>query len=207
MKSSDTALTALCRAIRRDDEVEACRILTENPSLASMAENGRLPLIKLAASRGLCQLLTLMLRYGADVDVDPTNEGITALHVATFYVHNAAVKLLIDGGAQIDTQDYTGFTPLHCAAVRGDAVTIAMIADCVDDIDPVAHDGGDTPLIVAARCNNASAMAELLRRGADPAIANHDGETALVCAECFGSPELVQMISRALKGRLPEDAP
>ena len=54
-----------------------------------------------------------------------------------------AVKTLLDAGAQIDAQDYRGFTPLMLAAGtdRYDRRTVNMLLSHGADLRPTNHDG------------------------------------------------------------------
>ncbi|KAM8986048.1 LOW QUALITY PROTEIN: relA-associated inhibitor [Ara ararauna] len=58
----------------------------------------------------------------------PNDEGITALHNAICGAHYGIVEFLIASGADVNSPDSHGWTPLHCAASCNDtAVCVALV--------------------------------------------------------------------------------
>ncbi|XP_036380978.1 relA-associated inhibitor-like [Megalops cyprinoides] len=57
----------------------------------------------------------------------PNDEGITALHNAICWGHNAIVEFLVRVGANVSAPDSHGWTPLHCAAVNNDLATCELL--------------------------------------------------------------------------------
>jgi ankyrin repeat protein len=99
---------------------------------------------------------------------------------------------------------YHGSTLLHLAARRGRLRSIRLLLDSYHATLNVQDDGGFTPLCLAAWSGRASAVRELLRRGADVTVAGTPpqsswcgGRTAMtadVWAERKGFDEIVQLV-------------
>jgi ankyrin repeat protein len=66
-----------------------------------------------------------------------------ALHLAVLRNQHAAVRLLIERGADLDPRDFPdNATPLHFAAVHGDLETIGMLVEAGADVDGRGDDYG-----------------------------------------------------------------
>lgn len=79
------------------------------------------------------------------------------------------VNLLLSGGADVNARtSYSGFTPLHVAAMDGDAEAARALMDCEARVDQRAARGGETPLILASRTGSVAVVRALLERGAKP---------------------------------------
>jgi ankyrin repeat protein len=62
---------------------------------------------------------------------------------------------------------------------------------------------GDTPLIVATKGGNPATVAALLDAGANPRAKNWYGCTALSLAQGKGKSEIINLLSKPVKGRCP----
>ena len=74
----------------------------------------------------------------------------TALHLAVFRKHTDVLQVLIDAGADIDTQNNDGYTPLHSACASGALDMVKMLVRAGAGVR-VTDNGGCTCLHVAAR--------------------------------------------------------
>ena len=72
------------------------------------------PLI-LSSSRGLKDIVELLIKYGADLNA--RDDGDTALIKAMDNGHEEIAQLLIEHGASLNTKDVFGETALHVAAI------------------------------------------------------------------------------------------
>jgi len=138
------------------------------------------PLIA-AAQQGQTECVRLLIGHGADVNA--VFEGQTALFLASFFGHAAAVQLLLDAGAAAETP-CLGNLPLESAAAQD-------FLDCVDLL--LAHgvnpdtcspaSGGCTPLFLACQHGRLKCVQALLAHNADPAIAKTGtGSTPMLIA-------------------------
>jgi ankyrin repeat protein len=107
-------------------------------------------------------------------------DGFTPLHLAAFFRHPEAARLLVERGALVDVvarNDELQVTPLQSAAASREEETAALLLERGADPN-VQQRGGFTALHAAAQ-NGDEPLAELLlAHGADPAIAADDGRTA-----------------------------
>jgi ankyrin repeat protein len=124
--------------------------------------------------------------------------GQTALHIVVARRDRTWLEFLISKGANVNTRDFKGVTPLVLAAnlnfIEGVEVLVAKGAR-VDD----ANDAGETPLISAVHNRNVPMMRLLLKAGANPDRADNSGRSARDYAvlEGRGSPLIAEIESKA----------
>jgi ankyrin repeat protein len=115
------------------------------------------------------EMIALLLAAGADVNV-VSGGGDWALKDASSYGNSALVKYLLDAGANVDLTS-TGETALFSAVSRDSLECVTLLLDAGANINAQDTDGWTCLWKVKS-----VAMAELLlRRGADPSIANEFG--------------------------------
>jgi ankyrin repeat protein len=114
--------------------------------------------------------------------------------------HDKALASHLHLGAAPELADRDGWTALMHAAAHPSSGSVAAIRDLVRAgaaVNRRAGPNGKTPLMIAAEKGNELATGELLRTGADPALASN-GKTALdfalaegnrTCAERLGYVE------------------
>ena len=79
-----------------------------------------------ACELGNTAAVQLFLEAGADVEVK-TEEGITALHLASLDGHYDITKLLIAAGAEVEAVVKTGETPMDFATQEGHGRVAALL--------------------------------------------------------------------------------
>lgn len=148
-----------------------------------------------------------LLAAGVGID-ERYLEGRTALFYAASQGDDGLVGRLLQAGAQVDARDVSGATPL-VAALRNPSTRWSVVKLLLDKgADVNAVDGeGRTPLMTAVLrapaildTQGQIAMVEgLLAAGADPAMADKMGATALHFAAYVGEPRkmLELLIARA----------
>ncbi|NML63495.1 ankyrin repeat domain-containing protein [Massilia sp. RP-1-19] len=117
--------------------------------------------------------------------------GNTALMMAAFKRNKPAALALLERGAKVDR---AGWSPLHYAAA-GDAADIARILIGRGAALNSPAPGGLTPLMMAAREGQESAVAVLLEAGANTSLTSSDGLTAADFAERMDKPRIVKAIN------------
>lgn len=131
-----------------------------------------------ATMRGQTEIARVLIDSGFDI-TEPTAAGSTYLHDAALKGQKKMVELLLEHGARVDSLNRTGGTPLHDAALGGSPDVIAVLLDHGAAIDARDKEEEATPLMLAASLGRSKAVELLLARGANPALRDRSGHTAL----------------------------
>ena len=110
-------------------------------------------------------------------------------------------RQLISLGADVNKP---GWTPLHYAATNGHLATMDLLLEEHAYID-AASPNGTTPLMMAAHYGTAEAVKLLLADGADPALRNEQGLSAIDFAQRASRGEAAELIAAAIRGRQPKE--
>ncbi|ERF68520.1 hypothetical protein EPUS_05659 [Endocarpon pusillum Z07020] len=114
-------------------------------------------------------MIKLLIKRGADMNIGQLHGGGTILHVAAYsYAYTpSCVELLIEEGADLESRDELGRTPLAVAARVGNTILVQPLLDKGADLE--SRDNlGQTPLVLAVRNCRVAIVHLLLDRGADP---------------------------------------
>ncbi|KAF3155809.1 hypothetical protein TWF569_007858 [Orbilia oligospora] len=156
---------------------------------------GRTPLCW-AAARGDERAVTTLLAYGADPDIMDDYYSC-AVCCAADRGYALCVRLLLEAGANPDLRPSNGYkvgTALNCAARNAsDPLVLKTLLDFGADPEASGVDGR-TPLIHAARKDNASFVMLLLEYGANINATSVAGETPLTVAITFNSHNVLQLL-------------
>ena len=118
-----------------------------------------------------------LLAAGAEPDKYKTSYGETALSEAATYGRDSTVSILIQHGADINRQNYSGNTALHWAAARGHNNVTATLVMAGAELN-IQNNDGNTALHMAAGGGYKNVTATLVKAGADLNIQNNDGKIA-----------------------------
>ena len=156
-----------------------------------------------AVKRGDIVRVRELLDSGEDPNTREHYTNRTALMIASEYGHTEIVRLLLDRGADINSQN-DSYTALIKASMlgKGDMAEFLLVRGADPNIQNIK---GDTALINAARYSNSILNLEkgtdyikvvelLLRHGADPNIRNWNGKTASMIAERVGADDIARLI-------------
>ena len=132
--------------------------------------------------------------------VDPNvrqPDGATALHWAAHWDDLATVELLIHAGAEVDTANDYGVTPLAVACQNGSTASAKIVETLLQaGANPDAElPSGETVLMTASFAGSVDAVQSLLARGADVnATETIKAQTALMWAVSEGHREVVRAL-------------
>lgn len=191
----------MIEAVKAGDADALRAILSGEPRAATArAEDGESPLLT-ALYHGRRDLAEVMMRHGrrldayeaaalgdaealgAALDADPdavnrvSHDGWTLLHLAGFFRHVDAVRLLLVRGADVAAVSTNPMrnTPLHAAMAGPLPVEgLRLLIDAGADVNARQH-GGYTALQSAAQHGRMDLIDLLLDAGADPGAAADDG--------------------------------
>ena len=152
-------------------------------------------LLHLAVERGSSmQLATLLAAGRQDVDFQAGPEAPTALQLAAALGKVAAVRQLLDSGADLELGQRRGGTALARAARHGRAGAAAVLVAAGARLD--ATDGQRLTVVhLAAQCDGGEAtLAVLLAAGAPPSRRDAAGQTALHAAAKAGREAVVELL-------------
>jgi len=125
-------------------------------------------------------------------------DGWTALHLAAFFGREPVVRLLLARGADANLwgRAFERNLPLHaaCAGRTGKPDVVRALIPATHDID-ARQGGGWTPLMLAAANGMVDSVALLLDAGADRALTNDAGKTAVALAREHGHTDLAARLS------------
>jgi ankyrin repeat protein len=107
------------------------------------------------------------------------------------------MELLVRAGANVNTENRYGVTPLSLACTNGNAAMVSLLLEAGADPN-TSLPGGETALMTAARTGKLGAVKALLARGADVNHKDSDhGQTALMWAAAEGHAEVVETLIKA----------
>ena len=119
-------------------------------------------------------------------------DGATPLHQAVRANDLQAVESLeIKSGADVKAASQYDVTPMHIAAMNGNAAMLRRLLSAGAGVDTATPLGGETALMTAARTGNVEAVTLLLARGANVnAKDTVRAQTALMWAVTENHPEV-----------------
>jgi uncharacterized protein len=149
-----------------------------------------------AAEKGEIERIAELLAADRTLVDRHREDGWTALHLASYYGHPAAVEVLLANGADVHLRSRNSMenTPLHAAvAARRLEVVPVLLAHGIDV--NAKQNGGWTALHSAANNGDIKLIELLLASGADPSATSENGSTALSLARAGNHAEVVELLS------------
>lgn len=138
--------------------------------------------LHLAASGGDCEMIHLLLKYGADPSIE---DGRGEVPIMTFLtmcddsqLYGDSLRLLLDVTSEVNIVDRNGRSILHLAARYGSAEAVQQVLNRGANVDAVDA-LGESPLRYSVDTSNdrIQKIEILLRAGADPNSKAKDGRS------------------------------
>jgi ankyrin repeat protein len=208
---------ALWEAVKAKDLERAKALIAREPGLVDARNEKGEPAVLSAIYLGAWEIADFLIRSGASLDIFSAAaagnsvilpaliaerganlyapDGWTPLHLAAFFGHVEAARLLIEAGADVHavSKNPTANTPLHAAAARAHLDVIELLLAHGAYVNRKAG-GGWTPLHLAAGSRSPDTVAFLLERGADVNAQDEQGNTPFAIARQTNQSRAAQLI-------------
>lgn len=102
-------------------------------------------------------------------------------------------ELLIDKGAEINIQDWEGWSTLHKTCQKSHPYVVQLLLDRGAQVD-LQTNNGETALMIASSHGYSAIVKLLLDRGAKVDLQANNGETALMVASKYGHTTVVKLL-------------
>ncbi len=125
-----------------------------------------------------------------------SDDGFTPLHLAAYFGHREAARLLLENGADFEAvaTNEMEVRPLHSAAAAADTSVAFLLIDRGADVNARQH-AGWTPLHAAAANGDVELVTALLSAGAEPDSVNDAGVTPADLARKAGHTEVLTALN------------
>ncbi|MEO0787032.1 MAG: ankyrin repeat domain-containing protein [Bacteroidota bacterium] len=176
-----------------EGQLEIVRLLVEKGvNVNELDDRRRTPLAR-AASEDNPSVVRYLIGQGAE----PELGTYLPLHLAAEDGKVAAIRALLEAGANVNARDGHRRTALICAASDGHHTAVSLLLDAGAEIN--AQDAwGNTALIAAADDNHQRVVRQLLQAGANTDMRTDQGQNALEIALSEGSEDAVDELTADL---------
>ncbi|KAF7252728.1 Ankyrin repeat and SOCS box protein 3, partial [Varanus komodoensis] len=151
--------------------------------------------VRRTVENGHADVIKLLLQHGANINGSHCWSEWNSLHQAVFQNYPEILKLLLDQGAEKDSVDDFGITPLFVAAQYGKLECLNILLSYGAEVNCQAKDWA-TPLFIAAQEGNDRCVELLLSKGADPNLYCNEEEWQLPihAAAQMGRTNILRML-------------
>jgi len=162
-------LTALHHAVLARRHKAIAELLDHGVDVNGRKEDRNPTPLILAAEIGDAESVRVLLSRGADVKANRRYRH-DALGGACDAEHEDIMRLLLDAGAPVDSDNAQGWTPLMVASSRGDTPTVRFLIERGASVTATSgfNNGNETALTLARKHGHHDTIAVLLSNGADP---------------------------------------
>ena len=196
--AGDDGATALHWAAYLNDAATSAALIRAG-ARADAPNSYRVTPLALAARNGNADIIGQLLAAGVDPN-DPrqaVNTGETPLMHAARSGQIAAVRALVEAGADVDAQEgWNGQSALMWASAEGHVPVVEALLAAGADIRARSNSGA-TPLLFGTRKGSMGAVHALLAAGADVNESRPDGAAPLLVAVVNGHEDLVDLLLAA----------
>ncbi|XP_050060962.1 ankyrin repeat domain-containing protein 6-like isoform X2 [Aphis gossypii] len=192
----DDGRTALHYAASTGDSGSVAELLAAGSVDANAQDAVGYSAVQIAAAEGHLDVLRLLLRHDANVNLHDNLHGNTALHEASWKGYSKTVALLASSGSDLDRKNYGGSSALHLCCQNGhnQSCRELLLAGCDPDVQ---NNYGDTPLHTSARYGHAGVLRILISAQCKVSEQNKNGDTVLHIAAAMARKKLTKIILQA----------
>jgi ankyrin repeat protein len=167
-----------------NEDLDMVKLLVAQGAKFDVKDQDAWTAFRYAAAQGNRDVVEFFITKGADV---------SSIHVAACMGDLARVKRFVEEGADVDTKDELGWTPLYWAASTDqDNVAEFLIANGADVNAKTNYNS--TPLYQAAATGGLNFVKLLISKGADVNAEDKHGNTPLHSAASSGQKEVVELL-------------
>jgi cytohesin len=197
--------TPLHLAVEKGKSAVVALLLAKGADANRLNEAGRTPLA-IAANRGdidsMKALVNAKAEIGHSLHVVLDNSDSCRVRDARRQCeaqHEAAARILLDGGADVSLRDSDGRQPLHLAAAAGLTETVALLLELGAPLTTADRReyGGNPPLQLAAERGHVEVVRRLIAAKAPVDQQDRSGRTALYRAVSEKHTAVVELLLRA----------
>ena len=134
-----------------------------------------------------------LYKAGEDISAIKDVDGKSFLHQAALRGDFNSIQFLISVGADVNTRNLRGDTPLFDAAYAGSTTAVRLLLEADAEINSM-NNFGQTPLIRASRKGHVDIVQLLLSEGADPNLCGDDEWPPLMKAVQYGYIDVAQVL-------------
>jgi len=193
---SGDVVEELVKAAANGDQAKLDELVTRSDCNVNGVFAGHTAL-QAASQNGHLEVLRLLLRSGADLELED-KDGDRAVHHAAFGDEPGVMEVIAAAGADLNARNKRRQTALHIAVNKGHVGVVKMLLGLA--CHPSLQDSeGDTPLHDAISKKRDDMLALLLDHNADIMLTNNNGFNALHHAALRGNPSAM----RVLLSKLP----
>lgn len=187
-------------SISSDRIDEAIQIIEMGASPNSVYKNS-LPAICIASSRQQIKVIKKLIESGADVNINAYSkkEKIFNSNALNFSSANGNFEIthaLILAGADINSQDDTGLSPLMSASYMGNSKIVKLLIENDVTVD-LKDKQGYTALMFASNSGSNDVVKVLLENGANVNCMDNMNSTPIMFAAQHGFDEIVKTLLKA----------
>ena len=185
-------------AVKRDDPAAVASLLKRGFDANTLDPQG-LHALFLAVQEPSPKVADLLVRWPKTKVEFRTAKDESPLMLAALKGQLGLVRKLIERDADVNKP---GWTPLHYAATNGHLEIMELLLEHHAFIDAQSPNG-TTPLMMAAHYGTPAAVKLLLQAGADTAMKNQLGMTAVDFAHQANRKESAELIAAARRSQQP----
>uniref|UniRef100_A0A6P7F814 Serine/threonine-protein phosphatase 6 regulatory ankyrin repeat subunit A isoform X2 n=1 Tax=Diabrotica virgifera virgifera TaxID=50390 RepID=A0A6P7F814_DIAVI len=151
-------------------------------------------LMHIASLNGHADCAMMLFKKGVYLHM-PNKDGARSIHTAARYGHVGIINTLLQKGEKVDVTTNDNYTALHIAVESCKPLVVETLLGYGADVHVRGGKLKETALHIAARVKDGEKCAlMLLKSGAGPNIATHDGNTPVHVAAKYGNLQTLLLL-------------